>query len=290
MHCKNPVRAVGAGAGYYPGDEGGDRSVSAVAEIRSAFRRLFTLSMHHAPFLPASAVETSSGWLDILHDLQPLMTEPDPGRLLRRLMTDGEFRCRFLFALFLPSRYGGAFGRYPRQASFLQEWLRKMNPQGPLCCLDAACGSGEGTYELALLLQESGFPSEQLQVQGMTIEPLEVFAAAHAWFPHDPARQGRYRHAVRQAFPQRAADRYCFQHERSDAPITLCSRSFTSFSATGFSGVLFCMNGKNWRKRSAASAASLKQGESCWQPIISMPDGNRRSRMTRCGACWRKTA
>lgn len=62
-----------------------------------------------------------------------------------------------------------------------------------LRCLDAACGSGEGTYGLARLLRECGFSPGEMVVHGATIEPLELFAAAHGWFPHDPARHKGFR-------------------------------------------------------------------------------------------------
>lgn len=182
-------------------------------EIRRAFCRLVALSLKFAPFLSASVILRAPSWLDAVHHLQPLVREPNPARLLRHLMDDGEFRCRFLFSLFLPRHYGGGFNRYPEQAAFLRDWLGKTGPAGVVRCLDAACGSGEGTYELALLLRECGYAEEQLEVHGATVEPLELFAAAHGWFPHDPLRQTAFRHRIDRLISGSTTGRIAFYRE-----------------------------------------------------------------------------
>jgi len=166
-----------------------------LGEIRRAFDRFFAVALRFSPFLAASTIHNAANWLDALHGLQPLVTSPDPVFLLRRLMKDEGFRRRFIFANFLPVRYGGGFGRYPGQAELLRSWLVKnrLRLAGGASCLDAACGSGEGTYELALLLRESGIKADAINIRGVTLEPLEMFAAAHCYFPHDLQRTGRYR-------------------------------------------------------------------------------------------------
>ena len=182
-------------------------------EIRCAFNRLFTLSLKFSPFLPASAVHTSTSWLDALHRLQPLVREANPARLLRLLMVDEDYRCRFLFSLFLPHHYGGTFDRYPAQGTLLRNWLTINRPEGVVRCLDAACGSGEGGYELAMLLLDKGYAPENLEVYGATVEPLELFAAAHGWFPHDPERQVAYRRRIGRLFADGTAERIVFYRE-----------------------------------------------------------------------------
>jgi hypothetical protein len=164
-------------------------------EIRRAIVRFFAVALRFSPFLGASVIHYAASWLDVLHGLQPLVSTPAPAFLLRRLMVDEGFRCQFIFANFLPSRYGGGFGRYPGQTAFLRKWLAENRSRlsSGVSCLDAACGSGEGTYELAFLLMESGFPVEVINIHGVTLEPLELFAAAHCSFPHDPRRTEAYR-------------------------------------------------------------------------------------------------
>jgi chemotaxis methyl-accepting protein methylase len=184
-----------------------------VAEIRSLFRRMLALSLTHEPFFPSAGLWSAPTWLDFLTNMPPELVKANPARLLRRLLRDGEFRCRFLFALFLPRRFGGGFGRYPAQADFLRRRLETTGPVGTMCCLDAACGSGEGTYELALLLLESGYAPERMELHGVTVEPLELFAAAHGWFPHDPARQAAFRSRTGRLFKADIARRITFMRE-----------------------------------------------------------------------------
>ena len=166
-----------------------------MVEIRRAFESLFADALRFSPFLPASLVHTSSDWLDSLQKLQPVVCRANPASLLRSLMADEELRRRFIFANFLPARYGGGFGRYPGQTEFLRSWLGNNRGRlaGEVRCLDAACGSGEGTYDLALLLMEGGLAADSMHLRGVTLEPLELFAAAHGYFPHDPERQNTYR-------------------------------------------------------------------------------------------------
>lgn len=166
-----------------------------LTEIRPAFHRLFSRTLRFSPFPGASPLHGSRCWLDVLHSLRSLVPEPNPASLLRRLMADDAFRCRFFFALFLPRRYGGNFGRYPSQLAFLRQWLdaNRARLGGRARCLDAACGSGEGTYEMAMALRACGYEAQMCLVTGTTLEPLELFAAAHAYFPHDPQRQETFR-------------------------------------------------------------------------------------------------
>lgn len=164
-------------------------------EIRRAFDHLFSAALRFSPFLAASTIHNASAWLDALHGLESVVTSPDPAFLLHSLMTDEGLRRRFIFANFLPARYGGGFGRYPGQAELLRRWLAE-NRSRLACgvrCLDAACGSGEGAYELALLLMESGFAADSTHLRGVTLEPLELFCATHCYFPHDARRTAAYR-------------------------------------------------------------------------------------------------
>lgn len=169
-----------------------------LSEIRHAFDRLLSRALRFAPFPDASPLHGSCCWLDVLHGLGALISEPNPASLLLRLMTDEAFRCRFLFALFLPRRYGGGFDRYPFQRAFLRQWLgdNRARLSGGIRCLDAGCGSGEGTYEMAMELLTCGYEARMCVVTGTTLEPLELFAAAHAFFPHNQNRQDAFRRRV----------------------------------------------------------------------------------------------
>ncbi|MRR36453.1 chemotaxis protein CheR, partial [bacterium] len=37
--------------------------------------------------------------------------------------------------------------------------------------------------------EETGFTPDEFSIEGVSRDPLEIFAAAHGFFPHDPARQ-----------------------------------------------------------------------------------------------------
>jgi chemotaxis methyl-accepting protein methylase len=168
------------------------------AEIRRAFERLLSLAMTAPPVLSASLLHSCDNWLDVLRHLGALVSHPNPALLLRRLMKDGDLRNRVIFALFLPRHYGCDFDRYPGQTAFLAHWLVENRGRlgGGTRCLDAACGCGEGTYGLAALLPACGYPASETSVAGTSLEPVELFAAAHGWFPHDRERQRLFRQRV----------------------------------------------------------------------------------------------
>lgn len=181
LHITNEMRAVTEL--YLP-----------MAEITAALRRFLSLALRYEPAIETTPLRTSASWPDFLQRTRLEGVPPNPARLLRRLMLDGEFRIRFLFALFLPRRHGESFLRYPCQTAFLERWIgRKAIASDGLSCLDAACGTGEGTYDLALLLHKIGIPFQSRRVHGCSLEPLEIFAAAYGYFPHDRARERRFR-------------------------------------------------------------------------------------------------
>jgi SAM-dependent methyltransferase len=140
--------------------------------------------------------------------------------MLRTLLMDDRLRRCFIFSNFMPLRYGGGFGRYPGQREFLRKWLaaNRTRLAGETRCLDVACGSGEGTYDLALLLLRSGFSADSIHVRGVSVEPLELFSAAHAYFPHNLEREAAYRRHVRPLFKCVAAGNIGFTLEDISMP------------------------------------------------------------------------
>lgn len=183
-----------------------------MAELFRAFNRLLALALQYTPPAPASAVQTAATWPDALHELQPHITGSDPAALLQRLMADQTFRTRFLFALFLPQRHGGNFNRYPEQSEYILSRLKSQASEKTraLRCLDTACATGESTYELALLLMNAGVPPDSFLVHGSTLDPLELFAAAHIYFPHDLRRQESFRRLTEPVFASGAHEKISF--------------------------------------------------------------------------------
>lgn len=185
-----------------------------MAEIKRTFRRLFSLAFRIHPVLPADPLHAPANWLECQAMLGPEFRRANPGTLLRSLITDEAFRVRFIFAAFLPGRHGGGFHRYPEQTAFVRAWLKnRPQPGNVVRCLDAACGTGEGTFDLALLLAEEGVSPEYMEVHGSTLVPVELFAAAHAYFPHDAGREKAYRQRIQRLFFTGAARRLYFRQE-----------------------------------------------------------------------------
>ncbi|MHC1697352.1 MAG: chemotaxis protein CheR [Geobacteraceae bacterium] len=183
-----------------------------MAEIRSAFRHFYSAALRYplsdegCPFL------TATNWLDLLQRLRLSQDSVNPATLLKELAADESERIRFLFHTLLPHHHGGCFLRYPEQLRFLEGWLRQRKTclSEEVRGLDAACGAGEGTYDLARLLLKCGIPPRLQQIHGSSLEPLEVFTAAHGYFPHDPERQKRFRTFAEPLFAAHATGNMLF--------------------------------------------------------------------------------
>ena len=169
-----------------------------MSRVRGLFERVLSRGCRFAPFLSGSYLYSSASWLDLLQRFRPQLQSANPAALLRELAQDGEARKRFLFALLQPHHFGGGFDRYPLQSQWLEKWLKEKGGsfERGMRVLDSACGSGEGTYGLAELLQAAGLSGNGFVVHGSTLEPMELFAAAHGFFPHDRDRERDYRDRV----------------------------------------------------------------------------------------------
>ncbi|CAH2030308.1 class I SAM-dependent methyltransferase [Trichlorobacter ammonificans] len=167
-----------------------------IAELRRVFHRFYRFSLNFPPHLNSTPFSGALSWADLYGTLPaPFQLSPNPARLLERLLLDPSLHCRFLFHSFLPARYNGAgFGRYPEQRTFLGELCRQRRQAGhqTFRCLDAACGSGEGTWELAEQVMAAGWQPAEARIEGWTLDPLEVWAARQRCLPHAPARQTEY--------------------------------------------------------------------------------------------------
>ncbi|GFO67510.1 chemotaxis protein CheR [Geomonas limicola] len=184
-----------------------------LGEVRPVTAALCRAGCRFPPLFEASYLYSSASWCDFLHRFQPGCTCADPSLLLSRLARDDQARLEFLFALFLPRHFGATFDRYPGQARFLTRWLRAQRTRlsGRIRALDSACGSGEGTYDLAHCIVEAGYP--KALVHGSTLEHLELFAAAHAWFPHDAERGAAYRERIAPLVAPTSPVRFSFYRE-----------------------------------------------------------------------------
>ena len=174
-----------------------------IAEIRSVFHHLYRHALHYPPILSTAPFHKALSWADLYMALPPrFQLGSNPARLIEALLSDRDMLTEFLFESFMPRRFYGGFNRYPEQVEFIREWLgkKKIGGGNRLRCLDAASGRGEGTYGLANLLMEARFVPEEIEIEGWTIEPLEVWAAEQRSFPHDREREAIFRRETSRIF------------------------------------------------------------------------------------------
>jgi len=169
-----------------------------LAQVSAVFELVLRRGCRFPPLFAGSYLRSSACWFDLLQRMGPPLSSADPATALRELAEDADKRAAFLFALMLPQHFGGAFDRYPQQSQWVKGWLKDNASRlgGRVRALDSACGSGEGTYGLVELVLEAGLALPGSAVHGSTIEPCELFAGAHAFFPHDPQREESYRARV----------------------------------------------------------------------------------------------
>jgi SAM-dependent methyltransferase len=173
-----------------------------IDEIAAIFNRFYSAALTYPPILSSTPFHNAMSWADSFAALPAeFQFSANPARLLESLLADSGRLARFLFASFLPNRFYGGIGRYPGQQQFIREWLTTRKAES-VHCLDAACGTGEESYCLALLLSEAGLLPDRIRIDGWTLEPLEVWAAAHRRFPHDRRRELLFRGKTRTLFEQ----------------------------------------------------------------------------------------
>ncbi len=188
-----------------------------LAAIKPVFRGFYRSALRYPPIFSSCPLAGASCWAAVVAGFPPFCGfSTDPSCLLERLLADGDLRTKFLCWAFMPRRfYGRGSDRYPAQTEYLRGFLaRRGETGGALRCLEAACGDGRGVYGLAALLLGQGWPSERFLLEGWSLEPLEVWAAAHIRFPHDPAREASFRNeagplfdrGVQESIRFRAAD------------------------------------------------------------------------------------
>ncbi|MDD2850281.1 MAG: chemotaxis protein CheR [Desulfuromonadaceae bacterium] len=181
-----------------------------ISDIAATFNHLFHRALTYPPILSSTPFYCALSWADAFAILpKKFQFSANPARLLESLLIDSDMLTRFLFASFLPNRFYGGIGRYPEQQGFIRKWLARRNDKH-LSCLDSACGSGEETYSLMLLIKEQGVAPVQILVEGWTLEPLEVWAATHRRFPHDVRREERLRTATATLISEGYSDRVTF--------------------------------------------------------------------------------
>ncbi len=182
-----------------------------IADIAAVFNHLYSASLTYPPIFSSTPFHNALSWADCFAALlTQFQFSANPARLLESLLADRVLLRRFLFASFLPDRFYGGIGRYPGQQQFIRELLTTRKT-ATLRCLDAACGTGEDSYALAILLSERGLPPKHVRIDGWTLEPLEVWSATHRRFPHDQPREELLREATSSLLQQGFGGRISFR-------------------------------------------------------------------------------
>ena len=175
--------------------------------IRPIFERFYRAALTYPPILSSTPFNSTASWAAVVAALPSFFdSSADPSILLERLLADYELGIKFLCCSFMPRRfYGNGSNRYPAQTEYIRKWLvqRQRRGEHPRC-LDTACGDGAATYELTRLILKHGWQSGKFAVEGWSLEPLEVWSAAHASFPHDPVRQLDFRTLLTPLFIEEA--------------------------------------------------------------------------------------
>ena len=171
-----------------------------VSQVRKTAYRIYRAALSTEPVFNSTPFHSCPSWADCFSSLPGwLQFSSNPSRLFSNLLSDRELFHKFIFHSFIPSRFNGqGAGRYPEQQFIIKEHLSRLKSAGKnvIRVLDAACGTGEGTWELALLLSEAGFDRGSAELHGWTVDPLEVWAAENTTLPHDYERTVRYKKSV----------------------------------------------------------------------------------------------
>jgi chemotaxis methyl-accepting protein methylase len=204
-------------------------------EIAPALYRLISRSLHYPllidPLLPFPS------WPEFLQQCALGPSSADPGAFLHLISGDEDIRRQWLFSLFIPSRHGNCFDRYPVQQEFIRSWLsqRRTDSEKRIFCLDAACGSGEGSWDLAALCGKCGILPDGVTIHGSSMDPLELFAASHAYFPHDRQRQQEYRNRIAPVIHAGFMERISFIQEELGHDSS-CTQSYDLILCNGLLG------------------------------------------------------
>lgn len=179
-----------------------------VNKLRHCFYALFRQALLHTPVYSSTPFHNALSWADLYCSLPHwAQLSPNPARYIEHLLSVPSLLEKFVYFSFLPERFNGSgFDRYKEQYQYIFKLLKQWETPKELRMLDAACGSGEGSWELLSLADKAGLAPDQLALEGWTLDPLEVFSARHQYLPHIPQRESAYRQFVKPLY-QRQWDR-----------------------------------------------------------------------------------
>lgn len=205
-------------------------------QIRPFIYKLYRRSLRYPPVYSSTPFSRAASWASLLDTLPDFLNRhTNPAALLSLLLDDDELRKRFIFWSFMPARfYGNVSLRYPQQWKIIGQLAPQLREEfGRIDCLDAACGDGEGTYGLARTLLEH-MQRGDFSIEGWTLDPLEVWSAAYATFPHSVEKERLFRAWVEPVYQHKAAQRIRFRQ----ADLLLPEKNETRFHLIICNGLL----------------------------------------------------
>ena len=182
-------------------------------QIKPIFYKLYRNTLLYPPVYGSTPFSKAASWASLLDTLPDFLNgHTNPVTLLSLLLDDDKLRKRFIFWSFMPSRFYGNFSaRYPQQWKIIGQLAPQLREEfGRIDCLDAACGDGEGTYGLARTLLEH-MQGKDFSIEGWTLDPLEVWSAAYAIFPHSVEKERLFRAWIKPVYQHKAAQQMRFR-------------------------------------------------------------------------------
>jgi SAM-dependent methyltransferase len=173
-------------------------------QLRPHFHYLYRQALSYPPVFSSTPFALENSWIAIVAGFPGFLGRySNPAALLDQLIRDDDLRMKFLFWSFMPRRfYGSGSDRYPGQYDVISKWIGKRPTARPLRCLDAASGDGANSYRLAKLFLELGCIPGSFEIEGWSLDPLEVWASAFGRFPHDADREAEFRQENSGCFEQ----------------------------------------------------------------------------------------
>lgn len=171
--------------------------------LRPHFYQFYRQALTYPPIFSSTPFASAASWAAIAARFPPFLCHfNNPALLFEQLLADADLRRKFLLWSFMPERfYGDGSDRYPGQTAVISEWFQLRGCEcGRVRCLDAACGDGAAAYGLARLLLAQGWHPDRFEIEGWTLDPLEVWAAAHGVFPHNLPREVTFKTWVAPVF------------------------------------------------------------------------------------------
>ena len=155
-------------------------------EIRSNYERYFPVTEFFGELRTVfNSILPDASWIPLVLKNRACRSLPDfwkqlPAHLAGKVTWEHGELLPLACALASPRKNGCHAGRYPEQLAYLREWVTTKK-RVSIDTIDYACSTGQGTYDVAGLLDHY---VEHGRAIGVTREPLEAWMARNRCLPH----------------------------------------------------------------------------------------------------------